>query len=87
MKNIRLMETALGSSKKDVVEEENETVIEQRRGLYAANDITSGETIKDDDIDVSRSALGILAKYKKIIIGKTATKDINKGEPIYWENF
>ena len=87
VKNIRLMETALGSSKKDVVEEENETVIVQRRGLYAANDIKSGEVIKDDDIDVLRPALGILPKYKKIIIGKKATKDINKGEPIYWENF
>jgi len=87
VKNIRLMETALGSSKKDVVEEENETVIVQRRGLYAANDINAGQEITDKNIDILRPALGILPKYKKIIIGKSSKIDIKKGEPIYWENF
>ena len=87
VKNIRLMETALGSSKKDVVEEEHETVTVQRRGLYAANDIKSGEIITENDIDVLRPALGILPKYKGIVVGKTAKLNISKGEPIYWENF
>lgn len=87
VKNIRLMETALGSSKKDVVEEERETVIVQRRGLYAARDIEAGQMIVDKDIDVLRPALGILPKYKKIIIGKSAKSNIKKGDPIYWKNF
>jgi sialic acid synthase SpsE len=86
VKNIRLMETALGSSKKDVVEEEHETVIVQRRGLYAARDIMSGEKITKNDIDILRPALGILPKYKNIVVGKTAKININKGEPIYWKN-
>ncbi len=86
VQNIRLMETALGTSKKDVVEEEHETVIVQRRGLYAAKDIKSGEEISEDSIDVLRPALGILPKYKNILIGKKAKVDINKGEPIYWKN-
>ena len=72
VQNIRLMETALGTSKKDVVEEEHETVIVQRRGLYAAKDIKSGEEISEDSIDVLRPALGILPKYKNILIGKKA---------------
>lgn len=86
VENIRSMETALGSSKKDVVEEERETVIVQRRGLYAARDIRSGNVIKDEDIEVLRPALGILPKYKNIVVGKTAKININKGEPIYWKN-
>ena len=86
VENIRSMETALGSSKKDVVEEERETVIVQRRGLYAARDIRSGNVIKDEDIEVLRPALGILPKYKNIVVGKTPKININKGEPIYWEN-
>tara|TARA_B100000965_G_scaffold109039_1_gene90167 strand:- start:1227 stop:2282 length:1056 start_codon:yes stop_codon:yes gene_type:complete len=87
VKNIRLMETALGSSKKDVVEEESETVIVQRRGLYAAKDIKSGEIITTENLEVLRPALGILPKYKKVVLGMSPKVDIKKGEPIYWKNF
>jgi len=86
VKNIRLMEKALGTSKKDVVEEENETVIVQRRSLYAAIDIKAGDEISEKSIDVLRPALGILPKYKNIVIGKKAKVDIKQGEPIYWKN-
>ena len=86
VKNIRLMELALGSSRKEVVKEEEETVIVQRRGLYASKNIKSGAIINEDSIDVLRPALGILPKYKKIVIGKQAKCDIPKGDPIYWNN-
>lgn len=86
VKNIRLMELALGSSRKEVVKEEEETVIVQRRGLYASKNIKSGGIINEDSIDVLRPALGILPKYKKIVIGKQAKCDIPKGDPIYWNN-
>ena len=65
VKNIRLMETALGSSKKDVVEEERETVIVQRRGLYAARDIEAGQVIVDKDIDVLDPHLEFFKSIKK----------------------
>ena len=86
VKNIRLMELALGSSKKEVVKEEEETVIVQRRGLYASKNIKRGAIINEDSIDVLRPALGILPKYKKIVIGKQAKCYIPKGDPIYWDN-
>lgn len=86
VKNIRLMELALGSSKKEVVKEEEETVIVQRRCLYANEDIKKGDIINEKSIDVLRPALGILPKYKKIVIGKQAKCDILKGDPIFWDN-
>lgn len=86
VKNIRLMELALGSSKKEVVKEEQETVIVQRRGLYANEDIKKGDIINEKSIDVLRPALGILPKYKKIVIGKQAKCNILKGDPIFWDN-
>jgi pseudaminic acid synthase len=86
VKNIRLMELALGSSKKEVVKEEEETVIVQRRGLYANEDIKKGDIINEKSIDVLRPALGILPKYKKIVIGKQAKCNILKGDPIFWDN-
>lgn len=82
--DIHKLEIALGSSMKEVVDEEAETVYVQRRGLYAKNDVKQGEVIKAEDIDVLRPALGIPPKFEGIIAGKVANKDIAVGEPIYW---
>ena len=84
--SIREVERALGSSRKEVVEEESETVYVQRRCLYAKNDLVKGHIIKEEDIDVLRPALGIPPKFKNIIIGKTINKDIPAGDPIYWKD-
>lgn len=84
VKSIRELEQALGTTVKDVVEEEKETVIVQRRCLYAKRNIPKGKIIEKEDIDVLRPALGIKPKYKNIIIGKIAKTDIEKGNPIYW---
>ena len=86
VKRVRDLEKALGSSKKEVVAEEFETVIVQRRGLTAARDIKKGYTIKKTDIVELRPALGIYPKYKGVVVGKRARKSLKAGEPIRWEN-
>ena len=83
---VRQLEKAMGSSKKFVVEEEHETVVVQRRGLYAAKDIPQGKIIEYSDLIELRPALGILPKYKNTIIGRTFKSNIESGQPIYWEN-
>jgi sialic acid synthase SpsE len=85
VKDVRLLESAMGSTQKYVVAEESETVIVQRRGLYAVRDIKVGETIALEDIDVLRPALGIPPKFRSVIAGKKAVKAIEKGMPIYWD--
>jgi N-acetylneuraminate synthase len=85
--SIREVEKAMGSTRKEVVEEEGETVFVQRRCLYAKNNLKTGQIIKEEDIDVLRPALGILPKYKDIVIGKTCKSDIEAGQPLFWENF
>ena len=84
---VRALEQALGSTRKFVVEEESETVIVQRRGLYTTGDIAKGQAITKDDIVELRPALGILPKHKSIVIGKIARVNIRAGDPMYWENF
>ena len=84
--SIREVERAMGSTRKEVVEEESETVYVQRRCLYAKNDLKKGQVITLDDIDVLRPALGIQPKFKETIIGKTVNKDIPAREPIFWED-
>lgn len=84
---VREIERAMGSSRKEVVEEEGETVFVQRRGLYAKNDLKKGMVIRESDIDVLRPALGIPPKYKSTVIGKILKIDVEQGQPLFWENF
>lgn len=85
--SVREVERAMGSTCKEVVAEEGETVYVQRRCLYAKKDIPKGHIMSADDIDVLRPALGIPPKYKSVIIGKECRTDIKKGQPLFWENF
>lgn len=84
---VREIERAMGSSRKEVVAEEGETVYVQRRCLYAKTNLKASQVITDSDIDVLRPALGIAPKFKNIIIGKTCKIDIEAGQPLFWENF
>ena len=86
VKRIRQLEIAMGTHEKKVVEEESETVVVQRRSLYAKNNITKGEVIKKEDIIELRPALGILPKLKPTIIGRKVKRDIKVGEPLKLED-
>jgi sialic acid synthase SpsE len=79
--NIRLLEKALGSSTKEVYDDEKETVVLQRRCLRAAKNISKGTMITEDMIDILRPlGKGSLdPKYKDSIIGLKAKTDIRKG--------
>lgn len=85
--SIREVERAMGSTRKEVMPEEGETVYVQRRCLYAKNDLKKGHIITVEDIDVLRPALGIPPKFKSVIIGKECKIDIAKGQPLFWDNF
>jgi len=86
VKRIRQLESALGSGNKKVEAEESETVIVQRRGLYAKRDIAANEKIQESDIDVLRPALGISPNFKEKIINKKLKKNKKAGEPLKWED-
>ena len=85
--SIREVERAMGSTRKEVVAEEGETVYVQRRCLYAKKNLVKGQVITDDDIEVLRPALGIAPKFKSVIVGKVCKENIEKDQPLFWENF
>jgi N-acetylneuraminate synthase len=86
VKRTRDLEAALGTTRKFVVEEESETVIVQRRGLYARRNIDKGTLLTAEDIVELRPALGIRPNDKPIAIGKRAKGNIEAGAPLYWDN-
>ena len=86
VEGVRQLELALGTSRKDVVLEEAETVIVQRRGLYARKTIRAGERLMMGDIVELRPALGILPKFKEVVVNRRVKQDLLVGEPIYWSS-
>lgn len=86
VERVRLLEKALGSTRKEVVEEEAETAVVQRRSLHVARDMKKGEVLKKEDIIALRPAVGILPKYKPLIIGRKLKNNLQTREALYWEN-
>lgn len=86
VQNVRLLEKAMGTPVKDVVSEETETVIVQRRSLYLKRQVKKGQPIRPSDITVLRPALGIAPKFMEHVVNLSARRDLKAGEPLYWKD-
>jgi len=85
VRNIRKLEEALGEESKFVQSEEKELFKFCRRKIYAIRGIEPGETLNRNNIAILRSGKqkkGFDPKYFENILGKKASKNIKKGEPI-----
>jgi sialic acid synthase SpsE len=87
VENTRRLERALGSPDKYPAENEQETVVIQRRCLRAAADLPAGTVLTRDLIDVLRPApKDALTPYEiPSVIGKTLLVDLKKGQELKWE--
>jgi len=82
----RSLERALGSKRKEVVTEEAETVIVQRRGLATARALRKGAIIEEADVVELRPALGIYPKFRPVVVGRHVKRDLDAGMPIRWDD-
>ncbi len=80
--SIRSVEKVLGDGQKRVLNSEKETIIIQRRGIYAKENIKAGEIISRDKIEFLRPALFLRPPQITAILGKKAKHDILAGDPI-----
>jgi len=86
VQSIRVLEEALGTPVKEILPCEAETVILQRRSLFASCDIPKGTKISDHMVDILRPQKGLLPKYRSLVVGRVARTDIKAGGPITWEH-
>jgi sialic acid synthase SpsE len=86
VKEVRLLERALGSPDKFIASNEVQTAIVQRRCLRAARDIKAGEVFTRDMIDVLRPATPGAIKPDQIqdVIGTKALADMPLGKDLRW---
>lgn len=80
----RELEYALGDGIKKVEQNEKETIIVQRRGIYLKNEIHSGQRLTADDIEFLRPAKDNIFYPFEIdtVIGSQLKVDKKKGEPV-----
>jgi N-acetylneuraminate synthase len=82
----RELERALGSADKQVAENEQQTVIIQRRCVRAGRDIRAGEEIRREMLEVLRPATpgAILPPDLPRVLGCKALRDIPAGYELRW---
>lgn len=82
VKQIRLVEKALGSLEKKPVESEKEIMKVARKSIVARIDIPKGTVVTRDMLAIKRPGTGLNPKYIDKVVGKKAKIDIKKDEMI-----
>lgn len=59
--------------------------LKYRRSLYVVADVKAGETLTHANIRSIRPAFGLAPKYLDAVIGKTAARDLKRGEALQLE--
>jgi len=87
VREVRLLEQALGDGQKRVTEEEERTRVIQRRGLWLSRDYSSGEVLRREDVEVLRPATGLAPAHFDDVVGLRFATDASAGTAIQWELF
>ena len=86
VRNVRIMEKALGSSKYALTPVQ-ETEREGARSLFIVADIKKGEALTPDNIRSIRPGNGLPPIETDKVIGRHALRDLERGEPLKYEDF
>ena len=86
VKEIRNVERAFGAKRKEITAEEKKNIFFMRRSINVSDDIRQGETIKENNIKITRPFNGIESWNIDIVIGKKLKNNIKKDDPIKWED-
>ncbi len=84
VKNVRIMEQALGSYDYALSDKQ---AAERRlsRSLFVVKDIKAGEKLTPENVRSIRPGNGMHTKHYEEVLGMTAINDIEKGTPLSWD--
>lgn len=80
---IRTAELALGQVQYGVSAQEASSRV-FRRSLFAVRDIKAGEVLTAENVRSIRPGYGLPPKYLPDVLGRRATRDIERGTPLDW---
>ena len=84
VKNVRIMEEALGSSEYKLTDKQ----VKERatsRSLFIVKDVKAGEVLTAENVRSIRPGNGMHTKYYEEVLGCKAAKDLEKGTPLSWD--
>lgn len=81
---IRETEKALGEVNYDLTEKMKKSR-EFSRSLFVVRDVKAGELLTEDNVRSIRPGFGLHPKHLKEVLGKKASKDIERGTPVSWD--
>ncbi|SHH20827.1 pseudaminic acid synthase [Tepidibacter thalassicus] len=84
VEDIRSAEKAIGKISYNMSERERNN-LKFRRSVFIVKDIKKGEVLTENNIRVIRPAYGLEPKYYEYVLGKKASKDLERGTPLTWE--
>ena len=85
VEDIRAVEKALGDGKNRLTaDEKNNKVF--RRSLFAVADIEKGQAFCEENVRSIRPSHGLSPKFLKDVLGKEASKNIERGSPLRWSH-
>ena len=61
--------------------------VERSRSIVAAKDIPAGTVVTAEHLTVKRPGFGIAPKHLELLVGRTASVDIEFDDILLWEMF
>ncbi len=74
---------SLGKATYDLQGSESASV-QFRRSLYVVGDVAAGDVLTRENVRSIRPGQGLAPKHMPDVLGKTATRDLKRGEPLDW---
>ena len=85
VEGIREVEAAMGSYDLELTEKQKKAR-KLGRSIFVVEDIKKGEKFTEKNIGVIRPGMGLHPKYYEKILGRIASEDLERGEPLKKEN-
>ncbi len=82
---IRGVERALGTVAYGPQSEAERENTQYRRSIFVAKPVKKGETFTPENIRVIRPAHGLEPKYYEEVLGKAASRDLERATPLAWD--
>ena len=81
---VRGAEKALGGVRYEVTEREKESRV-FRRSLFVVEEVKQGEAFTQKNVRSIRPGYGLHTRYLEKIMGRCASRDIERGTPMSWD--
>ncbi len=84
VEQIRIAEKALGRVHYGVSEKEAKSRV-FRRSLFVVKDMKAGDKFTSENVRSIRPGYGLHTRYLDYVLGKAASRDIKRGDPLSWD--